>query len=356
VQSDTMKIGLIGCGNVGIKRHLPVLMNIEEVEVVAISDIDSQALDQVEKKFGIENKYHNYLDLLDNANVEVVAVCTPLPFHFEVALAALDAGKHVFIEKPLVTTLGEADFLIDKAVTTGNKVYVGFNKRWHHLVRRGREIVKNGLLGPVSVINCVYTTGHTTKALPDWRIRREKGGGSLIENGVHLYDLWRFLLRRDVVEVFAQSRSDVNCDDEPSVITAKTADGVFLNAVLSDLLPARHDMTILGRDCALNLYLDRFDGYELTPLGTCAGNIGNRIHRLQAFFKELPHAIHQTQGVGRYNASFELQWRHFLDCIRRDDEVGCSLEDGRYVVQVTLAATKSAQTGLPVRINEALDQ
>ena len=346
------RIGLIGCGNVAVKRHLPVLLSLPEAHVEALTDTDPLQLEHARRKFNIQKTYGNYFDLLADSNIEAVAICVPLEFHYETALAALDAGKHVLIEKPLVSIPQEADQLIDRAVKTGKKVLVGFNKRWHHLVNQGRETIRKGLLGPVSMINCTYTTGHTKDSLPEWRIRRKKGGGSLIENGVHLYDLWRFLLQKDIMEVFASSRSGEDCDDELCVVTARTSDGVLLNAVLSDLLPARHDITILGRDCALNIFMDRFDGFELTPLGTCAGDIGNRLNNARFFLKRLPYAIRQACGEGQYNASFKAQWQHFIDCIQRDVQVGCTLEDGRYALKVTLAVLKSVEVGHFVKVNE----
>jgi myo-inositol 2-dehydrogenase / D-chiro-inositol 1-dehydrogenase len=353
MRKHVTRIGLIGCGNVAVKRHLPVLTALPEAEVVAVADTSPSQINLVGKKFHIKKAYGHYFDLLADSNVDAVAVCVPLEFHFEIALAALDAGKHVLIEKPLVSTLEEADHLIDRAVKTGKKAMIGFNKRWHYRINQVRETIEKGLLGPVSVINCVYTTGHTKDALPEWRAKREKGGGSLIENGVHLYDLWRFLLQKDIVEVFASSQSGEDCDDEFCVVTARTSDGVLLNAVLSDLLPTRHDMTILGRDCALSLSLDRFDGYELTPLGTCAGDIGNRLRNAQFFIKELPHAIRQVRGEGQYNASFKAQWKHFIDCIQRDVKVACTLEDGRHALKVALAAAKSAVVEHFVKVHEA---
>ena len=228
---------------------------------------------------------------------------------------------------------------------------VGFNKRWHHLVNKGQEAIQNGLLGPVAMINCVYTTGHAKDSLPEWRIRREKGGGSLIENGVHIYDLWRFFLQADILDVFASSQSSDYTDDEFCVVTARTSDGVLLNAVLSDTLPARHDVTILGKNCALNLFLDRFDGYELTPLGTCAGDIRNRVRNTQFFVKEIPNAMRHICSGGLYNASFKAQWQHFIDCIQRDVKVACTLEDGRNALKIALAAVKSSMVGQLVNVH-----
>lgn len=353
VMSKTIKIGLIGCGRVSVNRHLPALKSLEEADVVAAADVDVASLNRVTERFGIEKRFVDYRALLEDPTVEAVAICVPLQFHCEVALAALDAGKHILLEKPLVMTLDEADRLIGKAAKTDRKVLVGFNKRWHRLVRQAREIVRQGRLGPVGLINTICSSGHDRQNIPAWRLRRELGGGNFIENGSHFYDMWHFLLQRDVEEVRAVSLSAEQGDDEPGIVTARTADGVFLNCVLSDFLPDRNEVEIFGQDCALRVALHRFDGLELIPLHSFAGDVRNRLRNIGHFFKALPHGILQARYGGDYNASFRAQWRHFLDCIRRDIPVECTLEDGRRALQMALAAVKSASEGQPVKVAQA---
>jgi len=353
VMSKTIKIGLIGCGRVSVNRHLPALKSLEEAEVVAAADVDGTRLNRVTDRFRIEKRFVDYMALLEDSTVEAVAICVPLQFHCEVALAALDAGKHLLLEKPLVMSLDEAYRLIGQAAKTDRKVLVGFNKRWHRLVRQAREIVRQGRLGPVGLINTICSSGHDRHSIPAWRLRREVGGGNFIENGSHFYDMWHFLLQSDVEEVRAVSRSTEKGDDEPGIVTARTADGVFLNCVLSDFLPDRNEVEIFGQDCILRVSLHRFDGLELIPLHSCAGDVRNRLRNMAHFFKELPHGILQARHGGDYNASFRAQWQHFIDCIRRDIPVECTLEDGRRALQVALAAVKSASEGQPVKVAHA---
>lgn len=89
--------------------------------------------------------------------VEAVAICVPLRYRRAIALAALDAGKHAFIEKPLTLSLDEADQLIKRAAQSPRKVMVSFNKRWHRLVRQAREMIQRGALGPLELVVTVFT-------------------------------------------------------------------------------------------------------------------------------------------------------------------------------------------------------
>ncbi|MBW1742411.1 MAG: Gfo/Idh/MocA family oxidoreductase, partial [Deltaproteobacteria bacterium] len=207
--------------------------------------------------------------------------------------------------------------------------------------------------GPVGLINTIHATGHHKRYMPAWRLRRELGGGSLIENGTHWYDMWHFLLQSDVEEVFAVSGATEKGDDEPCIVTGRTENGVFLNCVLSDFLPDRNEIEILGQDSVLRVSLHRFDGLEVTPLHSCAGDLQNRLSNMARFFKGLPQQVLQGRYGGDYNASFRNQWQHFIDCIQRDIPVECTLEDGRRALQVALAAVQSANTGQSVKVADA---
>ncbi len=98
--SRAIKIGIIGCGHVTESWHLPQLLNIRNAKVMAIADIDSEQLKRVADRFYIKHRYTNYRNLLENPDVEAVAVCVPAQFHANVALVVLDAGKPLFIENP----------------------------------------------------------------------------------------------------------------------------------------------------------------------------------------------------------------------------------------------------------------
>jgi len=123
--------------------------------------------------------------------------------------------------------------------------------------------------------------------------------------------------------------------------------------VLSDLLPDRNEIEILGQESIQRVSLHRFDGLESIPLHSCAGDLQNRLSNMAQFFKALPQRISQGRYGGDYNASFRAQWQHFIECIQRDTPVECTLEDGRRALQVALAAVQSANTGRAVKVAEA---
>jgi predicted dehydrogenase len=351
--SKPVKVGVIGCGKVAMARHLPTLKDLDGAVVTAIADVDQEKLNSANEKFQIAKSYLGHERLLQESDVDAVAICVPLQFHAEVALDAIAAQKHILLEKPLAMSLDEADALLEKAAGSDVKILMGYNKRWHRLVRKTKEIIQEGSLGEVRMIQVIFSTGHRNRYIPEWRLHRKKGGGNIVENGSHFYDLWHFFLQKDVQKVSALSHSTDKVDDEPSIITAETENGVFLNCVLSDFLPDRLEMEIFGEECVLHASLHRFDGLEFIPLGSYAGNVKSRLKRTTGFLKGLPAGIKQARWGGDYQTSYRAMWQHFLDAIHNDTIVECTLEDGRRSLQVALAAVESASTGKTVYVPDA---
>ena len=124
-----IKLGIIGCGRVAEQRHFPALRYLPDVDVVAVSDIEENRIQRLADRLGIEHRSSDYRTLLERADVEAVGILTPTASHAEIALAALEAGKHVLIEKPLALTLEECDRLIAGSADSSRTVTVGFNLR-----------------------------------------------------------------------------------------------------------------------------------------------------------------------------------------------------------------------------------
>ena len=344
------QVGLIGCGRVAETLHLPALQHLQGVEVVAVADLDPDRLQRVADRFHIPHRHTDVLALLANPAIEAVAVCVPAEFHVEVALAALEAGKHVFIEKPLALSLDDSDRLMLRAAQSTRQVMIGFNLRWHRLLRQARDIVQQGTLGPLVLIRTVLTGHH--QDIPEWRKRRARGGGVLFEIAVHHFDLWRFLLQSEIEEVFATSRS-VRWEDETATVTAHMANGALAASVFSESTGASHEVEIYGQAGRLQVSCHRFDGLECLPAASFQGDVWTRLGRMAHVLQELPQAVLRARQGGDLAATYRAEWRHFIDAIHQDTPVACTLEDGRRALQVVLAAAESAALGQAVKVAQA---
>ncbi len=344
---DPLKLGIIGCGWVTEARHLPALQRLKGAEVVALSDIRTERLSKVADLFSVKDRYGDYQQLLNDGSIDAVAVCVPAQLHVEVALAALDAGKHVFIEKPLALQLDESKRLIERARKSSCKVMVGFNMRWHRLVRESRELIERGSLGRLELMRTVLTAHYET--IPEWRKRRQLGGGVFFELAIHHFDLWRFLLRSEVEEVLATSRSG-QWDDETAMVTAHMANGVLVASVFSERANENNEIEIYGRAGGLRISCYHFDGLEYVSSSSFPGDGRTRLRKAAHTLKELPRGIWGMRKGGDFVASYESEWRHFVAAIRHDTPVECSLEDGERALQVALAAAASASLRQPIKV------
>ena len=348
-----LKIGLIGCGWAGSTLHLPALQSIHDAEVTALADIDQDRLNQVGEKFRIRNRHADFRNLIENEGVEVVAVCVPASSHAEIALAALDAGKHVFIEKPLALSIEEIDLLMEKAKNSTCKTMVGFNLRSHRLVREARKIIREGSLGKIESIRTEWTSDvRHYRAMPEWRNKREMGGGTLIEIGIHHFDLWRFLLESEVEEVFALTRSS-EWDDEIATVSARMTNGTIASSVFSERTNNNNEIEIHGRNGRLLISCYAFDGLEFLPILSVPGTISGRLKKFVNTLKHLPKAASAIRNGGEFMASYRAEWQHFIHAIRNNAQAECALEDGMHAVKITLAATQSASLGKPVKVAHA---
>jgi len=126
-----LRVGIVGCGEVTQIMHLPSLNQlIEQFAVTALCDVSATVLQAVGDQWRVPKHYHDYHDLLTQHDVDAVLIANPDAYHAEVALAAITAGKHVLIEKPMCMTLGEADAISAAQERAGVTVQVGYMRRY----------------------------------------------------------------------------------------------------------------------------------------------------------------------------------------------------------------------------------
>ena len=348
--AGTVRVGFVGCGRVTETRHLAALARVRGVEAVALSDVDAARLSKVAGAYGVARRYEDWRMLVGDACVDAVAVCVPPALHASVALAALEAGKHVFIEKPLALTLEECDLLADaEARAAGLKAAVGFNMRQHRLVREARAVLARGELGRVKLVRTIFACGTRARpGYPAWRLRRESGGGSVFELGTHHFDLVRFMLGQEAREVYA------SCDetDETSAVTLKTDRGAQVVVTLSEGTGESHELEFHGERGWLRVSCYRADGLERLDAGQYAGSVHARLKGLTRTLRALPRVLAQARDGGDYVNSYAEEWRHFGEAVRGRGRVCATLEDGRRALEIALAAAESTRTGRAVKVDE----
>lgn len=346
------RIGFVGCGRATTELHLPALRRVPAIEVVAVCDVDERRAGDAAARAGGASPHTDVRALLETPGLDAVAVCTPPDAHADAAVAVLESGRHLFLEKPLALSLADCDRIIERAASAPGKAVVGLNLRQHRLLREARGRIRAGELGGIELIRGSFTTDIALRArLPEWRLARRSGGGVLHELAVHHFDLWRWLLDVEFEHVYAESRS-TGSEDATAVVTARTATGILATAQFSERTHAGNELEVLGDGGRMRVSIYDFDGLEAVPTPTPPGGLGGKVRSLRRSLAALPAGIRAARLGGDYIATFAEEWRRFADTVLLDAPPAATLEDGRAATRMSLACVESARTGRPVRVRE----
>jgi predicted dehydrogenase len=188
---QTMGVAIVGCGLVGHKRGRA----LERAALVACADLRIERAEALARTAHGAVASDDWRRAIDRPDVHVVIVSTTNDALARAACFAVEAGKHVLIEKPAARSVAEVDSVTDAARRHGCFVRVGFNHRYHPALRKARELVEAGAIGDLMFVRGRYGHGGRPGYEKEWRANPVlSGGGELIDQGVHLIDLSRWFL------------------------------------------------------------------------------------------------------------------------------------------------------------------
>lgn len=316
---------------------------------MAVADLDEERGAAVARQFGIRGCCRDVDDLLASYEVDAVGVCTPPDSHARIAVAAMEAGKHVWVDKPLALSRQDCLRMIEQAKRRKAIAVTGFHMRFHRLVRQAQECLRGGAVGAVESVRLAWHSPRSDRQAPEWKRRRASGGGALIEIAVHHFDLLRMLLATEIAEVFALGRNGTR-DDENAVVSARMSNGVLVSGEFSER--ARHEIEVVVNGAGGTLRIDclRFDGLELTGAREVPGDPKVRLRQIKRFIGTLPEGIGVMRRGGDYRDSYRLAWADFLQAVRSGGKPGVTLDDGLRALAAVNAAVESRLTGKPVAV------
>lgn len=195
-----MKIGLIGCGQVALGVHLPNLRRLG-VKVGGLCDPSPEALQAAGQLAPEAPRWNSLEAMLKCPGVEAVLISSPPAYHARQALACLQAGLPVYLEKPLATSLEDGQALVEAARQSRPLVALGFNLRFHPLFQEMRRLFRSGRIGKLISMRSVFSSGGLLT--DSWR--RGQGGGALLELGSHHFDLVHFLSGQEIATIHNQT-------------------------------------------------------------------------------------------------------------------------------------------------------
>ena len=191
-----INVGVIGCGGIG-KLHLKKLIQMDSAKVTAACDINPANLESFGQEAGLPEKhlYQDYSELLDKGDVDAVVICLPNRLHSIVSIASLEAGKHVFCEKPTAINHFEANKMVEAARKNGKKLLIGLQNRFRGESLALKSQMRQKALGVVYYAKCGWLRRNGVPGWGSWFTRKkDAGAGPIFDIGVHVLDLTLWLM------------------------------------------------------------------------------------------------------------------------------------------------------------------
>ena len=190
----SIRIGVIGAGFIG-RVHMERFSQIEGAQVTGCTDMSAELATTAAKKYGIERVFSTADELIASDDVDAVVVAVPNKHHAPLTVAALEAGKHVLVEKPMALNATAAREIVEAQRKTGLIVMVAHQMRWLPEPREAKRMADAGELGEVYSAKCSMMRRKNVPGWGSWFTRMdESGGGPLIDIGVHILDMTMWLL------------------------------------------------------------------------------------------------------------------------------------------------------------------
>ncbi|SFQ44203.1 myo-inositol 2-dehydrogenase [Caldicoprobacter faecalis] len=331
-----LKIGIIGAGRIGRLHAENIATNIREVEVKSIADIYmNESLEKWAYSIGINHVYKDHRKIIEDREIDAVLICSPTDTHSKFIIEAAQAGKHIFCEKPIdfdVKRIEEALNAVEKAKV---KLQIGFNRRFDHNFKRIKEHIENGKIGDVHILRI---TSRDPAPPPIEYVR--VSGGIFLDMTIHDFDMARYLTGSEVVEVYAIGETLIDPsikqydDVDTAIVTLKFENGAIGTIDNSRKAVYGYDqrVEVFGSKGCLIVGNDKPSTVE--------------IYSEDWVYSEKPKYFF----LERYRESYIDEIRSFIDAILEDREPEVTGLDGLKPVLIGLAAKKSLETGMPVKV------
>lgn len=204
-----LRWGVIGCGGIAMRRTIPGLVLAQNSELIAVMDANYDSALLCQKQFGTKYAFDNYEALLACDEIDAVYIASPVMCHYEQAMAAARAHKHILLEKPLGLTSEMAKEIAATCVQQGVRLGSGFMMRYNSVHEKVHELIAAGKLGEIVSMRAQFTCWYPEIA-GAWRQKLStSGGGALMDMGIHCIDLLRFMSGLEVAEVTALTGNQI---------------------------------------------------------------------------------------------------------------------------------------------------
>ncbi len=333
-----LKIGIIGAGRIG-KVHLEsISYHVKNATVTAMADpFMNEETEKLIRSYGVSKVTKDYKDILNDKDIDAVLVCSSTDTHAAISIEAINAGKHVFCEKPVDHSIEKIQAVADALKEHPDiKFQVGFNRRFDHNFAAIRKAYDDGKIGEAHILK--ITSRDPEPPNPAYI---KVSGGIFLDMTIHDFDMACFLTDSDVEELYVNSAVLVDPaigeqgDVDTAIITMKMANGALV--VIDNSRKAAY-----GYDQRAELFGSK--GMVATSNDTVSSAV---ISNADGVTGEKPLFF-----LERYMGSFSEEMRQFTEAVINDTEVPVGIHAGLQSVKIGLAARKSVEEHRPVKISE----
>jgi predicted dehydrogenase len=228
--SKKVRIGIVGAGNIARRYHMRGYLTSGKAEIAAVTDAIPEVAATAAEQYGIPKVYDSYESLLADGDIDAISVCVPNRFHAPITIAAVEAGKHVLLEKPVAMNLEEAYAMREAARKHNAIVMVEYPLRFDSGYRKAKQLIDEGHLGQIVLVKGTWCHGGPEMyTAGKWFFSKEMaGGGSLIDLAVHKLDIIRWLAGEivDVTGYCATLTKSIEVEDN-GVMALRFASGAL---------------------------------------------------------------------------------------------------------------------------------
>jgi len=332
-----LKTGIIGFGKMGM-IHAAILNSIDNVKVTAIADTEKLNTNFIGKNIPSITVYNDYNKMLDDAELDLVYITTPVSSHVSIASECAKKNLHFFIEKPLGRTADECKSLCKLMKNFQTVNMVGYVLRYTNTFKKAKELLDEGILGDIKEIkSSIYHTHEELKG-SSWRFKKEiSGGGILIDLGAHLIDLllWYFgkiKMVRGTIESFVAQDIEDHITGlltfENNITCSFEASWREKNYRLQEI-----SIEIEGTLCRMKV---NQDFVKIEYINTSPKGQNDRIFYKQDLYKGI---VYDLAGPEFTNEDLD-----FINCIRKERQSQLNVINSSFIHSVIDAMYKSAKT------------
>ena len=328
-------VGIIGVGRMGGFYARMLSGGIPGAKLIAVAG--HTAGKDLAASLGVR-WYDDYRTMLKSPDIDMVMICTQTPSHADLAVAAANAGKHVFCEKPIALTLADADRVIETALVNNIKLTVGFMRRFDPSYASVKAQITQGLLGiPISLRGT-----HRSRLPADWVLKPDQGGGLVIDYLAHEYDLARWLLGSEVSRVYCVGEALVY--REKKKILPGFVDQVAVLMQMESGATAAIEASCAA-EYAYDVRTEVLGSKGLAMVGEL------REHATTTYTPPDGGTFTLNRSfLRRFEEAFRRQVEEFVTSIREDQQPAVTGEDGREALKIGLAALLSLREGKPIEL------